>query len=52
MALQIDHGAFDLINVKSPICPGFGGGGGGGGVARTTDRCIKGKQVEHAALVL
>ena len=50
MALRIDqlltpnHGAFDLINVKSPICPGFrgggGGGGGGGGVAITTDRCI------------
>ena len=37
MALRIDqlltpnHGAFDLINVKSPICPGFWGGGGGGG---------------------
>ena len=48
MALRIDqlltpnHGAFDLINVKSPICPGWvgGGGGGGGGVALTTDRCI------------
>ena len=35
MALRIDqlltpnHGAFYLINVKSPICPGLGGGGGG-----------------------
>ena len=49
MALRIDqllspnHGAFDLINVKSPIhvCPRFGGGGGGG-VALTIDRCING----------
>ena len=46
MALRIDQlltpnhgaiGAFDLINVKSPICPGWEGGGG---VALTTDRCI------------
>ena len=47
MALRIDqlltpnHGAFDLINVKSPICPGFWGAGGGGGGGRGgTDRCI------------
>ena len=49
MALRIDqlltsnHGAFDLIHVKSPICPGLGGGGGGGGgggVALTTITCI------------
>ena len=49
MAMRIDqllipnHGAFDLINVKSPICPelaGGGGGGGGGGGALTTERCI------------
>ena len=45
MAFRIDqlltpnHGAFDLINVKSPYVPD-GGGGGGGGVALTTGRCI------------
>ena len=53
MALRIDqlltpnHGAFDLINVKSPICPGLGeGGGGGGGVALTIDRCIMNTHLE------
>ena len=46
MALRIDqllthnHGAFDLINVKSPYVPDWGGGGGGGGFGLTTDRCI------------
>ena len=36
--LTPNSGAFDLINVKSPICPGLGWGGGG--FALTIDRCI------------
>ena len=32
-----NSGAFDLINVKSPICRGWGGGGGGGGLQLLKD---------------